>query len=97
MFGYSPKIVMTNEAVTRRYEDVAYSADQIDSYINKVLQLEAVARKDWLTNKVDRSVTDKITCQQCQGEVQLPFSDRGTVVLDYHGKRGIVTVLGYAP
>lgn len=97
MFGHSPKTIMTDETVTRHYEDVTYSADQIDSYINKVLQLEAVACKDWLTNKVDRSVTGKIARQQCQGEIQLPLSDCGVVALDYRGKQGIATALGHAP
>lgn len=97
MFGHSPKTIMTDETVTRHYEDVTYSAEQIDSYINKVLQLEAVACKDWLTNKVDRSVTGKIARQQCQGEIQLPLSDCGVVALDYRGKRGIATALGHAP
>ena len=97
MFGHSPKTIMTDETVTRHYEDVTYSADQIDSYINKVLQLEAVACKDWLTNKVDRSVTGKIARQQCQGEIQLPLSDCGVVALDYRGKWGIATALGHAP
>lgn len=97
MFGHSPKTIMTDETVTRHYEDVTYSADQIDSYINKVMQLEAVACKDWLTNKVDRSVTGKIARQQCQGEIQLPLSDCGVVALDYRGKRGIATALGHAP
>lgn len=97
MFGHSPKTIMTDETVTRHYEDVTYSADQIDSYINKVLQLEAVACKDWLTNKVDRSVTGKIARQQCQGELHLPLSDCGVVALDYRGKRGIATALGHAP
>ena len=97
MFGHSPKTIMTDETVMRHYEDVTYSADQIDNYINKVLQLEAVACKDWLTNKVDRSVTGKIARQQCQGEIQLPLSDCGVVALDYRGKRGIATALGHAP
>ena len=97
MFGHSPKTIMTDETVTRHYEDVTYSADQIDTYINKVLQLEAVACKDWLTNKVDRSVTGKIARQQCQGEIQLPLSDCGVVALAYRGKRGIATALGHAP
>lgn len=62
-----------------------------------MLQLEAVACKDWLTNKVDRSVTGKIARQQCQGQIQLPLSDCGVVALDYRGKKGIATALGHAP
>ncbi len=97
MFGHSPKTVMQDETVVRHYEDVTYSQDKIDEYLQRVLQLEAVACKDWLTNKVDRSVTGKIARQQCQGEIQLPLSDCGVVALDYRGRKGIATALGHAP
>ena len=70
---------------------------RIDDYIYNVLQLEAVACKDWLTNKVDRSVTGKVACQQTQGELQLPLADCGVVALDYRGKAGIATAIGHAP
>ncbi len=97
MFGHSPKTVMQDETVERHYQDVTYSQDKIDEYLQRVLQLEAVACKDWLTNKVDRSVTGKIARQQCQGEIQLPLSDCGVVALDYRGRKGIATALGHAP
>ncbi len=97
MFGHSPKTIMRDETVSRTYENVAYSAEQIDEYLNNVLQLEAVACKDWLTNKVDRSVTGKIARQQTQGELQLPLSDCGVVALDFRGNKGIATALGHAP
>ena len=97
MFGNSPKTVMRDNTVERHYEDVVYSADKIDEYLERMLQLEAVACKDWLTNKVDRSVTGKIARQQCQGELQLPLSDCGVVALDYRGKSGIATSIGHAP
>ena len=97
MFGHSPKTIMRDNTVERHYEDVTYSQDKINEYLNRVLQLEAVACKDWLTNKVDRSVTGKIARQQCQGEIQLPLSDCGVVALDYRGKKGIATALGHAP
>ena len=69
----------------------------MEEYLQRVLQLEAVACKDWLTNKVDRSVTGKVARQQCQGEIQLPLSDCGVVALDYRGHKGIATALGHAP
>jgi phosphoribosylformylglycinamidine synthase len=87
MFGHSPKTIMCDETVERTY----------DEYVSRVLQLEAVACKDWLTNKVDRSVTGKIARQQCQGQIQLPLSDCGVVALDYRGHKGIATALGHAP
>ena len=74
-----------------------HSLFTINSALERVLQLEAVACKDWLTNKVDRSVTGKIARQQCQGELQLPLSDCGVVALDYQGHAGIATAIGHAP
>ena len=97
MFGHSPKTIMRDETVVHHYEDATYSIDKIDEYLNNVLQLEAVACKDWLTNKVDRSVTGKVARQQTQGQIQLPLSDCGVVALDYRGKAGIATALGHAP
>ncbi len=97
MFGHSPKTYMRDETVVRKYEDAVYSYNDIETYLENVLQLEAVACKDWLTNKVDRSVTGKIARQQCQGEIQLPLSDCGVVALDYRGEKGIATAIGHAP
>ena len=97
MFGSSPKTYMIDETVERHYQNPEYDVTKLDEYINNVLQLEAVACKDWLTNKVDRSVTGRIARQQCQGELQLPLSDCGVVALDYRGKKGIATAIGHAP
>ena len=99
MFGHSPKTVMMDNTVERHYKEAAYSvkAEELKGYLKRVLQLEAVASKDWLTNKVDRSVTGKIARQQCQGKLQLPLSDCGVVALDYRGRKGIATAIGHAP
>ena len=97
MFGSSPKRYMVDKTVERKYENVSYDAAKLNEYVRTVLQLEAVACKDWLTNKVDRSVTGKIARQQCQGELQLPLSDCGVVALDYRGNAGIATAIGHAP
>lgn len=97
MFGHSPKTVMNDITVERKYTDVTYKTSHLQNYVERVLQLEAVACKDWLTNKVDRSVTGKVARQQCQGELQLPLSDCGVVSLDYRGTHGIATAIGHAP
>ena len=97
MFGHSPKTIMVDETVERKYENVTYDVKNLDEYLTNVLQLEAVACKDWLTNKVDRSVTGKVAQQQTQGELQLPLADCGVVALDYRGKAGIATAIGHAP
>src|SRR5574344_2484609 len=97
MFGSSPKTYMIDKTVERHYENATYDTAKINDYLTRVLQLEAVACKDWLTNKVDRSVTGKVARQQCQGEIQLPLSDCGVVSLDDRGEKGIATSLGHAP
>jgi len=97
MFGSSPKTYMIDKTVETHYENATYNVDNLDEYLTRVLQLEAVACKDWLTNKVDRSVTGKVARQQCQGEIQLPLSDCGVVALDYRGEKGIATSIGHAP
>lgn len=97
MFGNSPKTIMEDTSVVTTYSDFTYEQSEIEKYLHSVLSLEAVACKDWLTNKVDRSVTGKIARQQCQGEIQLPLSDCGVVSLDFRGKSGIATSIGHAP
>jgi phosphoribosylformylglycinamidine synthase len=72
MFGNPPKTVMNDKTISRNFEELAYSVDEIVTYLEDVLQLESVGCKDWLTNKVDRSVTGKVALQQCIGEIQLP-------------------------
>ena len=97
MFGSSPTTYMVDTTKQRTLKEAKYSQKLINEYLQNVLQLEAVACKDWLTNKVDRSVTGKIARQQCQGEIQLPLSDCGVVSLDYTGTKGIATSIGHAP
>jgi phosphoribosylformylglycinamidine synthase len=101
MFGHSPKTIMRDKTIERQFAPidpkVLKDRNDLKAALEKVLQLEAVACKDWLTNKVDRSVTGKVARQQCQGELQLPLSDCGVVALDYRGEKGIATALGHAP
>lgn len=97
MFGSSPKVVMTDINSQINYTDISYSQDKIKAYVEQVLQLEAVACKDWLTNKVDRCVGGKVAKQQCVGPLQLPLNNVGVMALDFHGKEGIATTLGHSP
>jgi phosphoribosylformylglycinamidine synthase len=96
-FGSSPKVVMTDKTIDRKYTEIEYSQDKIATYLEQVLQLESVACKDWLTNKVDRCVGGKVAKQQCVGPLQLPLNNCGVMALDYQGKEGITTSIGHAP
>ncbi len=79
------------------YSKLEYSGNKLQEYVEKVLQLEEVACKDWLTNKVDRSVTGRLAKQQCAGHLQLPLNNLGAITLDYRGKNGMATSIGHAP
>ena len=97
LFGSSPKTIMEDVSAAQQFEAISYNAKEIKHYIEEVLQLEAVASKDWLTNKVDRCVTGRVAQQQCVGELQLPLSNCGVMALDYTGQKGIATSIGHAP
>ena len=97
MFGSSPKTIMTDKTVVRNYKNPRYKTKNLPIYLEQVLQLEAVACKDWLTNKVDRCVGGKVAKQQCVGSLQIPLNNVGVMALDYHGKEGIATSIGHAP
>ena len=96
-FGSSPKTIMTDKTVTTNYAELDYSQEKIAAYLEQMLQLEAVACKDWLTNKVDRCVGGKVAKQQCAGPLQLPLNNCGVMALDYLGKEGIATSIGHSP
>jgi phosphoribosylformylglycinamidine synthase len=97
MFGSSPKVIMTDTNSQIKYTELNYSQDKIKEYLEQVLQLEAVACKDWLTNKVDRCVGGKVAKQQCVGPLQLPLNNVGAMALDFNGKEGIATSIGHSP
>lgn len=97
MFGKAPRTIMRDKTTKTEFDPVQYSTTNLIPHIEEVLQLESVACKDWLTNKVDRSITGKIAVQQTVGEVQLPLNDYAAVALDYQGGAGIATALGHAP
>lgn len=96
-FGKPPRTVMRDVSVRTHFSDPLYDSNDPGKYLGEVLQLEEVACKDWLTNKVDRSVTGRIAKQQCAGELQLPLNNLGAIALDYRGIHGMATALGHAP
>ncbi|SHG44189.1 phosphoribosylformylglycinamidine synthase [Flavobacterium segetis] len=96
-FGSSPKTVMNDKTIAYNYAPLEYSVKNISTYLQQVLQLEAVACKDWLTNKVDRCVGGKVAKQQTAGPLQLPLNNVGVMALDYQGAEGIATSIGHSP
>lgn len=97
LFGDPPKTVLNDSAENPGFSNPDYSIERIHEYAEQVLQIEEVACKDWLTNKVDRSVTGRIAKQQCAGHLQLPLNNLGAIALDYRGQKGMATSIGHAP
>ncbi len=97
MFGNSPKTIMKDVSIKRNYRNPSYDISKLKEYVSNLLQLEAVACKDWLTNKVDRCVTGRVAKQQCAGPLQLPLNNCGVMALDYNGKNGVATSIGHSP
>ncbi|MDR3129508.1 MAG: phosphoribosylformylglycinamidine synthase [Tannerellaceae bacterium] len=97
LFGKAPVTFMWDETRHIMRLPLTYDAGNLEEYIENVLQLEAVGCKDWLTNKVDRSVGGRTVRQQCVGVLQLPLSDYGAVALDFTGDSCIATSIGHAP
>ena len=97
MFGSSPKTIMADKTSQQKYPALTYSLEHFHEYLEQVLQLEAVACKDWLTNKVDRCVGGRVAKQQCAGPLQLPLNNCGVMALDFKGKEGIATSIGHSP
>jgi phosphoribosylformylglycinamidine synthase len=97
LFGDPPGTVIMDDNIEAAFTRLKYSYSKIDEYLVRLLQIEEVACKDWLTNKVDRSVTGRIAKQQCAGPLQLPLNNLGAFALDYRGKKGMATSIGHAP
>ncbi len=106
-FGKPPKTILRDSSLESTFLPVTghesrvtnhqFTSSPVHQLLSEVLQLEAVACKDWLTNKVDRAVSGKIAKQQTCGPIQLPLNNLGVTALDYQGEKGIATSLGHAP
>ena len=96
-FGKTPKTILVDQNQENRFSAVAFEIQDVYKDVENLLQLESVACKDWLTNKVDRCVGGRVAQQQTVGSLQLPLANCGVVALDYQGEKGIATSIGHAP
>ena len=97
LLGSTPKTVMEDIELKERFDPLEYDIEDIQYYTEQVMQLESVASKDWLTNKVDRSVSGLIALQQTAGEIQLPLNNLGVAAIGFADFRGVATSIGHAP
>ncbi len=97
LFGSSPKTILEDKEEKSAFEPIKTSSEKVEEYLLKVLKMEAVASKDWLTNKVDRCVTGRVAKQQTCGELQIPLNNLGIMALDFASNKGVATTIGHAP
>ncbi len=97
LFGNPPRTVMTDKTPESGFCELEFDEKRFREYLISVLQLESVSCKDWLTNKVDRSVTGKVALQQTTGTIQLPLNNIAVMAIDYGGEHGVATAIGHAP
>lgn len=97
LFGKPPVTIIEDETTGYVFQSEEYSQEKLSVYLEQVLRIESVACKDWLTNKVDRSVTGKVALQQTTGKIQLPLNNLAVVSFDYIGHKGVATSIGHAP
>ncbi len=97
MFGSSPKTILRDETSSVTFQEISYDKEEMYLYVKRILSLESIACKDWLTNKVDRCVGGRVATQQTCGSLQLPLNNVGVMALDFKGKHGIANAIGHAP
>lgn len=97
LFGKPPVSILQGKNSTIIFENPQYTYNNIYEYVKQLLQIESVACKDWLTNKVDRSVSGKVAMQQNAGILHLPLNNLSITALDFDGIRGIANAIGHAP
>jgi phosphoribosylformylglycinamidine synthase len=97
LFGKPPVSILNGKKIKYEFDNTLFKYDDIFSYVKSLLQVESVACKDWLTNKVDRSVTGRVAMQQNTGILHLPLNNLAITALDYDGVKGIANSIGHAP
>ncbi|MGE5354669.1 MAG: phosphoribosylformylglycinamidine synthase [Deltaproteobacteria bacterium] len=97
LFGKPPQSKLEGESKELLFKNVSFSCNNIYDYVRQLLQIESVACKDWLTNKVDRSVTGRVAMQQNTGILHLPLNNLSVTALDYESRSGIANAIGHAP
>ena len=96
LFGNPPKSVLKDQTINETYNSPIYDLEKVYEYTKSILQMESVGCKDWLTNKVDRSVTGKVAMQQNTGVLHLPLNNLSITAIDFSNKKGIANAIGHS-
>jgi len=97
LFSNPPKTEIRAETIKFQWPSVKIPQASLEEHLRRILRLTKVAGKEWLTHKVDRSVTGLVAQQQTVGPCQLPLADVAVKALDYSGNHGLALSLGDRP
>ncbi|MCL1785984.1 MAG: phosphoribosylformylglycinamidine synthase [Alphaproteobacteria bacterium] len=92
-----PKTIMKDARIKQEFAKIKFDEKDFVKNLKNVLGMTSVGSKDWMTNKVDRSVTGKIAQQPCVGPLQLPVCKYGVAKFDFDTDAGIASAIGFAP
>jgi len=94
LLGKPPKLSISAEHVPMATSTFSTDGLLIDDVVERVLQLPAVASKNFLITIGDRSITGQVARDQLVGPWQMPVSDAAVTVADYVGYTGEAMAMG---
>ena len=93
---YIKKPLYNNKSLLKIRKDFE-SELKINDFLYRMFKSIDIGSKQFLTNKVDRSVSGLIIQQQCIGPFHLPLSNLSIVNSDYNSKEGLASAIGEQP
>ena len=97
LFGKPPKMTRDVQRVATRHQPLALDDLDVNTAVDKVLRLPAVAAKHFLVTIGDRSVTGLVARDQMVGPWQVPVADVAMTLNDYDGHTGQAMAVGERP
>ncbi len=95
ILGTLPRKRFTDERVTSTRVPFSFlERITVREALERVLRLLGVGSKQFLTNKVDRSVGGLVAQQQCIGPNHLPLADAAILASSFHGSSGVAHAIG---
>lgn len=94
LLGKPPKLEITASHRAAGSDELASGSMDIDEVVQRILQLPAVASKNFLITIGDRSITGQVARDQLVGPWQMPVADVAVTVSDYQGYTGEAMAMG---
>ncbi|MGQ7844863.1 phosphoribosylformylglycinamidine synthase [Granulosicoccus sp. 3-233] len=94
LLGKPPRLEITASHRAVAGDELLTSAMELDDVVQRILQLPAVASKNFLITIGDRSITGQVVRDQLVGPWQMPVADVAVTASDYQGYTGEAMAMG---